>query len=96
MNRSDQDLWNEILEDNAKGILLHQQMDTIMKDPKHPYHLSGHIDHHDAVRKVQLLTEYKVGNEPYALEVMPIVTSTVQAEENNDDDLFEFLDRNRG
>jgi len=106
MNITDEDIYNEILEDNAKGILLHQQLNAILKDKKHPYFDGGHMDHSAAVRKVEMLHEFKFGNEPYINEVMPIVSETAKEPnavqegapqiarmETEDDDIFSFLDR---
>ena len=76
MNITDEDIYNEILEDNARGILLHQQAEAIMKDRKGPYYDTGHIDHHRMVRKIEMLFEFKHGTAEYAPEVMPIVTKT--------------------
>ena len=76
MNITDEDIYNEILEDNARGILIHQQAEAIMRNPKSAYYDTNHIDHGREVRKVEMLFEFKHGNEEYAPEVMPIVTQT--------------------
>lgn len=51
-----------------------------------PYFDSGHHLHSEAVRRMEILSEARYGDQPYMKEVMPIVSQTVAKNEADDED----------